>query len=229
MLCLPYIAPLRLCCRVGRRFYVGEAPTIHSRHITRAALIRDDGCGLYGFGHPQLPSHMFSEWMCVAVTGTVARSWSVSICICRADPSVARRRRGVLKQVHPDTEIGATALAVANDYCSDLLVRIVGKGAGLPVPTVSLDGDWDRLQDLGSGSSEFENVRNLRVVQAPVACSGDGDDRVEATLLVLDEAVAQASAVGGEAFAALPEGPDAALICSVRCLTSRDIQTAVRS
>jgi len=32
----------------------------------------------------------------------------------------------------------------------------------------------------------------------------------------------------GESFAALPEGPDAAVIRNVRCLTSRDIQTAVR-
>lgn len=36
---------------------------ITASHITQA-LVNDNGaCGLYGFGHPRLPSHMWSDWV----------------------------------------------------------------------------------------------------------------------------------------------------------------------
>lgn len=75
-------------------------------------------------------------------------------------------------------------MAVANDYLSDLLARLVGKAAALTEESVTLDGDWERLAQLGSGFSDFELVRSSWVVRTPVSCSGAGDDQVEASLLI---------------------------------------------
>lgn len=93
-------------------------------------------------------------------------------------------RYKVLKQVHSDQNIDAKAMAVANDYLSDLLARLVGKAAALTEESVTLDGDWERLAELGSGFSDFELVRSSLVVRTPVSCSGAGDDQVEASLLI---------------------------------------------
>lgn len=49
----------------------------------------------------------------------------------------------VLKQVHPDTEIGAEGLAVADDYISDLLRRLVLAAVQLPTPQTLLKADPD--------------------------------------------------------------------------------------
>lgn len=109
-------------------------------------------------------------------------------------------------------------MAIVDDIENDLLSRIVANAAALAQSDCNLED-----KNLGEGASEFENVRNYVVERTLVTPRGRAEDSsVEVPLLV---AVNQ-TATGAE-FRALPEGPDAAEIRSSRCLTARDIQTAV--
>ena len=139
--------------------------------------------------------------------------------------SAANQIHKVFKQIRPDMEIDAVAMAIVDDYQNDLLSRIVANAAAARAahsPAYNLEDEA-----LGEGESEFEIVRKYAVERTPVTpADPDGrpeDSSMEAPLLVSVNQMATRAD-----FRALPEGPDAAELKSSSCLTALGIQTAVR-
>ena len=131
---------------------------VTSAHITHE-LMKGDACGLYGFGHPRVPPTMF----------------------CAGVHKVLKHDRATA-----GASIDAVALAVVNDFCADVLSRLVAASAALQ------DGgpEIDDYEHFGDGASDFERARNCSLAHAPVACSADGAGapRVRAPLVVRRDA-----------------------------------------
>lgn len=137
---------------------------VTSAHITHE-LMKGDACGLYGFGHPRVPPTMF----CAGVLKLQDLE-----------------RRYLSYRGTAGASIDAVALAVVNDYCADVLSRLVAASAALQ------DGgpEIDDYEHFGDGASDFERARNCSLAHAPVACSADGAGapRVRAPLVVRRDA-----------------------------------------
>ena len=146
--------------------------------------IKSSATVVYGYGLPDVPAGV----------------WSLQL-------------HKVLKQVHPDTEISAEGLAVADDYISDLMRRLVACAAQLshePVPTAE------------------EVARGDRCVLEPIANQLDPQldqpSRAEAPMLdpaamIMVELDVESAKTDGRL--PVPAGIDV--------IGSRELQTAVRS
>ena len=157
----------------------GRRRVVTAADVT-AALQRTShsgGAALYGFGVPGVPLALFPEQI-----------------------------YKVLKQVHPDTKIGSTAMAVMGDFVSDTLVRLVTMAAQLPQP------HHDDAED-------DDDAETFRLVESPVQDpANDTDYGVVATMV---ETSTVADAGDGPPFS--PELP-----VLKKLIDSRAVQTAVR-
>ena len=117
----------------------------------------------------------------------------------------------VLKQIDPKRHIGPKALAVANDYCSTVVVRILAKAATLSAAyRKGLVYDSENP----TSESEYELARYKRLLRVNIP-----ETSLTCTVLVDNKLLPTDSS----------ESPDAPFILSKTCVNSRHILDACKS